>query len=247
MESKLVSMSKEYIQKSPDTVHFVDNQNQNKLLNDLDHYPHAFVLACIMDKQITAERAWAIPYKVYEELGNFNIDFLAKVELKEYKELFNKGSYHRFNNDSAKYFYKAILKIKNDYGGDASKIWSNNPSSASVVSRFLEFEGSGPKIATMAANILARQFKIPMSDYYSIDISTDVHIKRVMERLGYLKEKATNTQIIYKAREICPEYPGIIDHTCWDIGRTYCHPKNPNCISCPLNIECKYYIDLNDD
>lgn len=228
-------------------VHFVDDDKQNQLLNDLKNYPHAFVLACIMDKQIAAERAWAIPYKVYEELGNFDIDFLATIELSKYKEIFKKGSYHRFNNDSAEYFYKAILKIKTDYDGDASKIWSNNPSSASVVYRFLEFEGSGLKISTMAANILARQFKIPMSDYYSIDISTDVHIKRIMKRLGYLKENASNEQIIYKAREIYPEYPGIIDHTCWKIGRTYCHPKNPNCTNCPLNTECKFFIELNDN
>ena len=37
----------------------------------------------------------------------------------------------------------------------------------------------------MATNILARQFKIPMSDYYSVDISLDVHIQRVLKRLGY--------------------------------------------------------------
>lgn len=58
MESKLLSLSKEFIKKSPDTVHFVDDENQNKLLNDLNNYPHAFLLACIMDRQITAERAW---------------------------------------------------------------------------------------------------------------------------------------------------------------------------------------------
>ena len=245
MESELIKISKIEFEKDTNIVHFVDDDAINKFLNDFNNYPHAFVLACIMDRQIKAERAWEIPYKVYKELGDFDIDFLANTPLNKYKELFNKGSYHRFNDKSATYFYKGVIKIKNDYDGDASKIWSDNPSSASIVSRFLEFEGVGVKIATMATNILARQFKIKMSDYYSIDVSPDVHVVRVMKRLGYLDENATRDQIIYKAREINPEYPGIIDIACWSIGRDFCRPKNPVCNKCPLNKECDYYLNLN--
>ena len=138
-------------------------------------------------------------------------------------------------------FCSAIRQIKTRYEGDVSQIWQNNPSSASVVYKFLEFKGSGIKISTMAANILARQFKVPFSDYYSIDISPDVHIKRVLRRMGYVPENAENNMIIYKARELNPEFPGVIDFSCWEIGRTWCKPKNPNCKKCIVNDECKTY------
>ena len=238
---ELLKIAREEFRKDKAIVHFVEDENQNIFLNDLEKYPHAFVLACLMDKQINAERAWEIPYKVYKELGNFDINYLSSIPLEKYKKMFNDGSYHRFNDTVSKQFYDAINKIKEQYDGDASKIWANNPSSATVVSRFLEFDGMGIKIATMATNILARQFKIPMSDYYSIDISPDVHVQRILKRLGYLNENATIDQVIYKAREINPEFPGLIDFSCWKIGREFCHPTNPECESCPLKNECKYY------
>lgn len=61
-----------------------------KNINDLKKYLHAFVLACLMDMQMKAERAWEIPYKVYKELGRFDIVYLVSVPLSKYKELFNK-------------------------------------------------------------------------------------------------------------------------------------------------------------
>lgn len=159
MKSELVKIAKDEFNKNTAIVHFLEDDEQNAFLNDLKKYPHAFVLACLMDKQMKAERAWEIPYKVYKELGRFDIDFLASVPLNKYKELFNKGSYHRFNDTQATYFYNAIIRIKDKYNGDASKIWSNNPSSASVVSKFLEFEGIGIKMPQWLPTFLQDNLK----------------------------------------------------------------------------------------
>ncbi|MFN8524828.1 MAG: hypothetical protein U0821_17160 [Chloroflexota bacterium] len=89
------------------------------------------------------------------------------------------------------------------------------PSSATIVRRFLQFRGAGPKIATMAANILVRDFKIPVSDRYSIDISADVHVRRVFTRLRLIGRDASDEELIYRARELNPAYPGVFDLPIW--------------------------------
>lgn len=223
-------------------VKFLDNEKANKLLNDLNNYPHAFILACLMDRQIKAEKAWMIPYQIFELLGDFSVIRLAEMQLETYIKLFKENKLHRFNEIMAEIFYNAILHIKNQYNGYANKIWEGKPSSSEVVYKFLEFKGSGIKIATMAANILARDFKIPFSDYYSIDISPDTHVQRVMKRMGFVPKDANNEMIIYKARELNPEFPGIIDYSCWEIGRNWCKPGNPDCANCIVNDECKKCI-----
>ena len=217
----LIEKSKKLFKENKAIVHFVYDEEQNKFLNDLEKCPHAFVLACLMDRQINAERAWAIPYKIYKEVGTFNIYKLKEKRKEYYKELFNKNKFHR-------------------YEGKANKIWNDNPSSAAIVYRFLEFDGCGIKIATMAANILAREFKIPMLDYYCIDISPDVHIRRVLYRLGFVEKEASPDMVIYKARELNPEFPGLIDSVCWEIGRNYCRPKfgDCKCEDCFMNEAC---------
>ena len=221
---------------------------RNNVVNDLANYPHAFVLACAMDRQINADRAWAIPYEIKQILGNFSIKTLYNVSLEDYKKIFNEYKLHRFNDDMATVFYKAVHKIVEEYDSDASNIWKGKPSSATIVSRFLDFDGIGIKIATMATNILARDFKIPLSDYYSIDISPDIHVKRLFKRMGLIKKKDINNidKIIYKARSINPEFPGIIDLTCWKLGRTVCRPTLPKCNECMLKDSCPKIIDLDD-
>jgi endonuclease III len=136
------------------------------------------------------------------------------------------------------YFHKAVQRIVQEYDGDAAKIWSGSPSSAEVVYRFLAFDGVGPKIGSMASNILARDFKIPFEDYFSIDISADVHVRRVFSRLGLCKENATVEQVIYKARALYPQFPGIMDWPCWEIGRNWCKSGSPECDECYMKEIC---------
>lgn len=225
-----------------------------KLIEDLQNYPHAYVLSCLMDRQISAEKSWRIPYKIKcsFKLKTFDINELAKIAKQEYIEVFTKERLHRFCRGMAEIFYEGVQKIITQYEEDASKIWTSEPSSSKVVYNFLQFNGCGIKIATMATNILARQYRIRYSDYMSVDVSPDVHVRRTMTRLGLIPQNIKlangkddinkiNELIIYKAREINPSYPGIIDYSLWDIGRNFCHPKNPRCTSCELSIYCPYY------
>jgi endonuclease III len=207
---------------------------------NLNNYPHAFVLGCIMDRQIEAERAWIIPYRFKQKLGDFSFETLTSLSQDRIMELMTKPDHlHWLSEKMSRNFHFAIRLIEEKYSGDASLIWSKNPSSAEVVYRFLEFRGVGPKIATMATNILAREFKIDFSDYYSIDISADALVKRVFKRLGLVKKKDVNT-VIFKARALNPEFPGLLDYPTWKIGREWCSPRKPDCNNCTVSNLCQY-------
>ncbi len=191
-----------------------------------------------MDRQIKAETAWMIPYKICQVFGDFSMKTLISKSKSDYVNAFRNNKLHRFVDKMGEVFYEAVQRIHRDYADDASNIWKGKPSSATVVYRFLEFDGVGVKIATMATNILARQYKVEFSDYYSIDVSPDVHVRRVMYRMGLVEKNANNDKIIYKARELCPEFPGIIDYSLWQLGRDTCKAGKADCENCLVKKEC---------
>lgn len=244
MDHILVRLGKErFAQKGEHPwVHLTGNPKYDTLLNDLENIPHAFVLACLMDKQIQAERAWKIPCILMEKWGT-DIDVLNAVSLEAYSSFFNERKLHRFNNNMAEVFKSGVQRIVGRYGGDASLIWKGTPGSAKVIYDFLQFRGAGIKIATMAANILARQFQIEFSDYCSIDVSPDVHVRRVMRRMELVEDIEDTDSVIYRARELNPEFPGIIDFSAWEIGREYCRPAHPRCDCCVARAECAKRLD----
>jgi endonuclease-3 len=220
-------------------IEFTHNLLADDLLNDITNYPHAFVLACVMDRQIKAERAWLIPYKFSQEIGGFEFSKLSQLDSERINSFFISNSGHRFKAKMADNFYHAIRDIGEQYQGNAANLWSNTPKSGTVVRRFLRFKGVGIKIATMAANILFRDFKIPMADKNCIDISPDVQVKRVFSRLGLIgKDSKSEAELIYCARELNPEYPGVFDFHAWEIGEKWCRPNNPLCGSCYLESQC---------
>lgn len=210
-----------------------DKEAVNELLNPLGEYPHAFVLACVMDRQTKAENAWQIPWIVFKDLGRFDIAFLASKE-EDIHRIFKQGVKHRFKDIMADLFCCAVTRIQKDYAGNASRIWNDKPSSGLLIYRFLQFKGVGIKIATMATNILMRQFGVELRDRRSIDISPDVHTVRVFQRLGLTSfdkdnEIKSREGTMYMARAICPEYPGIFDYPCWFVGNRFCDAQGPKC------------------
>lgn len=241
----LKEWGQEIFSRPPGLVEFLNKdkfKEINSFLGDIKNQPHAFVLACIMDRVIKTERAFPVPYLVSKIINGFKMSKLLEYNLEQYIDMFGSNNLHYYNKVMATNFYKAVQKIHTDYQNDASQIWANNPSSAAVVRRFLLFDGVGPKIGTMAANILARDFKIPMSDYYSIDISVDRQVRKVFQRLGFIKKGSNDYNIIYFAREHNPDYPGIFDNPCWLIGKNWCKQRNPKCDECRMTETCPKLI-----
>ena len=141
-EHILVRIGKERFKHPKDNVvHLVEDPVANALLNDLDKYPHAYVLACCMDRQTKAERAWMIPFKIKEAIGSFEMKDLTSISEKKYKKIFADNNLHRFNDIMASVFYNAVQRIHTVYHDDASEIWKDKSESVEVVYRFLEFDG----------------------------------------------------------------------------------------------------------
>lgn len=66
----------------------------------------------------------------------------------------------------------------------------------------------------------------------------DIHIKRVLQRLGFGRyNRPQDVQNL--ARLICPENPGMVDDLIWKVGREFCKSK-PECGKCPLINACDF-------
>lgn len=210
--------------------------------------PYLFVLGCVMDRQIKASKAWQIPKDIEKHFMVNSFKQLQKVPPSEITKYFIKKKPHRFNAKMANCFNEAVKKIHIQYKGDAALIWKEVKSAETVIYRFLEFKGIGPKIATMAVNLLDQQDVLPANfNRSTIDISPDRHVKKVMTRLGLISKSASvnqmifKTKVIFKAREIYPPFPGLLDLPFYDVGKNYCHTnKEPQCQDCPLSLHCEF-------
>lgn len=241
LQSRLIAKALDELSGAPVLVPFAAEPAADQLVKDLNEHPHAFVIACLMDRGIRAERAWGIPFELQQRLGSFEFAFLLQLPLQELEHAMQYPTpLHRYRNIMPKSAYKAIHRIDDEYDGNAGAIWAGRPSSRTVVDRFREFFGVGPKIASMAANILVRDFRVELADCSSINISVDVQVGRVFSRMGFVPQDASNDDIIRRANEMCPEYPGVFDLILWDLGRTVCRPKNPVFTSCEWAGQCAY-------
>lgn len=97
------------------------------------------------------------------------------------------------------------------------------------------FNGVGPKTAAIVLQ-------------FSLDIPAfpvDTHIYRVTGRIGLRPEKMNVEKThAWMERLFLPEQFGPGHLNIIQLGREICHPRNPECEICPLNVLCDYYYNL---
>lgn len=199
----------------------------------------AFFLGVLYDQQMPAEVVWQIPYNLYKILGHLDLHAISIMSVEDLLSLFEKlPRKPRYPPKMAKRTIEAARKFINDYNGKVDNIWADNPTCFQVQKRFEEFNEIGQKKAAMAVEALVKKFNFPLRNRSGLDIAADSLVIRVFKRCGFI-EYEDKVLVIAKARQLNPDYPGILDRPCWEIGRSYCFATNPDCNNCPIGNVCK--------
>ena len=218
---------------------FTPDRNADALVRD-DAF--AFLLAVIADMGIRAERAWALPYELRQRLGGrLDPGVLLREPDAVRSAVQRLPKLHRFVNLMPDWFVEAARIIRDDYDGDAGRLWADQPTAVELRGRLEAFPGIGQKKAAMAVEILARDLGKPLRQLEGNDVAYDVHLRRVFLRTG-LADRDEVGHMVAVARALYPDRPGALDLPAWDIGRRWCRPTDPDCITCPLNDVCPRLI-----
>jgi len=214
------------------TIEFTSNKEANDLLI---RNKFAFLIAVVLDQGKRVEDVWEIPFRMKRNLGHFNPVEISKLSIEQIENTFDKKP--RYPKKMAKWIKYASELVISKYDGETENIWNDNPRTDDLHRRFEEFKGIGQKKASMATNSLVRDLGVQVKDKKWIDVSYDIHVRRVFLRSG-LVEKDTQNLIIKTARLLNPDYPGELDLPSWLIGRQWCHPTNPDCDNCTITSVC---------
>jgi endonuclease III len=71
-------------------------------------------------------------------------------------------------------------------------------------------------------------------------------VRRVFLRSG-LADRDEAHHIVAAARIANPDRPGALDLPAWEIGRTWCRPRAPDCAGCPIGAVCPRLFDRASD
>lgn len=85
------------------------------LVNDLERYPHAFVLACIADRQTKSDIAWSLPLAIRKAAGGFDLDALLRLREDEWASVLA-SSGHPLATKMARSLPAAMRHIGDRYG-----------------------------------------------------------------------------------------------------------------------------------
>jgi endonuclease III len=202
----------------------------------------AFLLGVLYDQQSKAHVVWKIPYNLFNVLGHLNIKSISEMSYEDMHVLFNElPQKPRLPRDMAMWTIQAAKRILNEYDGRVENIWADNPCCADVQERFQRFDGIGQKKAAMATETLVKKYDIALRDRSGLDIAADDLVTRVFKRCGFVNYEDKKL-VVSKARELNPDYPGVLDRPCWVIGGQYCSPINPTCVRCPISDICPKQI-----
>jgi uncharacterized HhH-GPD family protein len=124
--------------------------------------PFALLVGFAIDQQVTVQKAFAGPLALKQRAGTLDPRELAKLDLEE--AFRTPPAIHRFPGSMATRVRDLAQAVVDDYGGDASRIWSEAKDSADLRKRIGGLPGYGEmKIKSLGA-VLSKRYGLAVAD-----------------------------------------------------------------------------------
>src|SRR5579859_224347 len=142
----------------PDALWFTEDDDANRLLAE---DPFALLVGFALDQQVTVQQAFLGPLRLKQRLGTLEPAKVAKTDL---EPIFSeKPAIHRFPGNMATRVRDLAATVTEDYGGDASRLWTEAADGAELRKRIGALPGFGEmKIKSLGA-VLAKRFGVPVA------------------------------------------------------------------------------------
>jgi uncharacterized HhH-GPD family protein len=138
-----------------DRLYFTDSDEANVLIGS---DPMALLIGFALDQQVTVGQAFLGPLRLRERLGTLDAETIAAADL---EPLFRqKPAIHRFPAKMAERVRALAAQVRDDYGGDAARVWTDAADAAALRSNISGLPGFGEmKIKSLSA-VLANRFGV---------------------------------------------------------------------------------------
>jgi uncharacterized HhH-GPD family protein len=145
----------------PDALHFTGNEEADRLLAD---DPMALLVGFALDQQVPVQTAFAGPLKIKQRLGSLDPAELAAVEPERLDAAFReKPAVHRFPGTMATRVQELAQAVVSDYGGDASRVWTEARDSDDLRRRIEALPGFGEMKVKALGSVLAKRFGVEVA------------------------------------------------------------------------------------
>jgi uncharacterized HhH-GPD family protein len=143
----------------PDRLYFTDSDEANALIAS---DPMALLVGFALDQQVPVQKAFSGPLAIKQRVGTLDPAALAQADLETvFRE---KPAVHRFPGSMAQRVHDLAVHIRDDYDGDAARVWADAADTDQLRANLAGLPGFGEmKIKALGA-VLAKQFGVAAAD-----------------------------------------------------------------------------------
>ncbi len=143
-------------------LHFTGNAEADELIGA---EPLALLIGFALDQQVPVPTAFQGPLKLKQRLGRLDAAELAALDPDRLDAVFReKPAVHRFPGNMAKRVQELAAVVAEEYGGDASRVWSEAEGTEDLKRRIEALPGFGEMKVKALASVLARRLGVAAAE-----------------------------------------------------------------------------------